>query len=244
MGWAVVRAFGARIRPAVGWARTVSAWASPDGGQWVGLEALARSRPERRILGEFTSRSGTAGLVRSNGEVRDLYGLSAPAPNEFSSSDTVWIDDQLPTGASPTAGVGTRLRRQRTRRTATGGARGIHYHGDNPGRRTSRRSNGKLLAYVLIDPCDHRRRSRMQWDVGDAWCGHSGGRSTGERWGRTGRHRKTAGRRLRAGQRVGLEHPASVLTRGTDRLAKYRSRDLRGHAWFTDAGKTRRLARH
>jgi hypothetical protein len=165
--------------------------------------------------------------------------LGTALPPALDPNDEVWVEDQVPSGANP---YGTWLWDTTQRASGTQSheepvASGSHYHGFNSLWTSDfyLAPNDKLIAYVLLDPCNPPQEVLLQWDDGqlhDAFWGADlipGGT--------LGVDKFALGQLPALGQWVRLEVPVSLLGLGGRTIYGMAFAIWDGRAWFDRSGK-------
>ena len=221
----------------------VNMGALPAAGQWARLEVPASA------LGVGGQNIGGIDFELYDGQVWwDRIGKSsscavpvAAAPASLP-PDTVWLDDGLPPGAAPggTWVWDTSQKASGMKSHTEPSATWIHGHGfdsANPGLPVP--SGEKLIAYVLINPCDTPREIMIEWATSDGWehrafwgedlipSGNPGTPS-----------RVNMGALPAAGQWVRLEIPASTLAMEGLDVFGLNFLLYNGQAWWDRAGQS------
>lgn len=214
----------------------------PAAGGWVRLEVPASSL-------DLAGRTVNAmSFVADSGQVWwDRIGKAAtctpvlastPAPD---TAETIWVDDQVPAGTN-SYGVwnwDTTQKASGTQLHTEPGTTGLHYHGFDSawGNNFYVEQTDKLIAWVLIDPCDPPQEILIDWQ----------GNTAGERfvfwgldliaWGTLGVDRVNMGPLPPTGQWVRLDVPASTLGLGGSLIGQIRFTLYDGHVWWDRIGK-------
>ena len=164
----------------------------------------------------------------------------APPPGSFP-PDTVWLDDQLPPGAT-TSGVWTWDTVQKASGTQSNTeppAAGIHTHsfgGSNPGFYVT--ATDKLVAYVLISSCEPPKEILLQWSADDGYEHRAFWGQDLIQWGTSGTaSRLNMGALPAAGQWIRLEVPSSSLNLAGLNVYGLDFVLYDGQAWWDRIGK-------
>jgi|GEM_PF-2426508 len=209
----------------------------PAAGGWVRLEVPASVVGlEGRVLNgmAFTVDRGKATWDYA-GKSESISPLAPPPPPPPpSTSDTVWLDDNIPTGAS-TAGVWDFVASDPAPVSGTLAHRSIlsnsvhqHYF-YNASERLVVNAGDTLFTYVYLDPLNPPREIMLQWREGGSWDHRAYWGANTIDWGTNGTDsRRYVGALPAAGGWVRLEVPASSV--GLE------GRTLNGMAFTLDSG--------
>jgi hypothetical protein len=138
----------------------------PQSGEWVRLEVPAAlvAMGGRTATGMSFALYGGEALFDRAGKAAGACATAAPPPSL--PSDTVWFDDQVPTGGQL---VGTWVwdgtQKVSGAQSHTDPANtGLHYHYFHAATQTlSVSSSENLVTYVLINPCNPPQEIMLQW---------------------------------------------------------------------------------
>jgi hypothetical protein len=219
----------------------------PTAGQWVRLEIPATSvgLNGRVVTGmAFSLSNGQAWFDRAGKDnVTGGGGCTVPVAAAPSSlpGDTVWLDDQLPSG-SVAEGIWMWDAAQKASGTQSHtepSQPGIHQHYFGTSQTLFLATNDKLVCYVLLSTCDTPQEIMLQWHDASGWEHRAYWGADVIPWGNNGTtSRAFMGALPAAGQWVRLEIPASLVGlsgRTIDGMAFSLSN---GQAWFDRAGKS------
>jgi len=215
----------------------------PPAGVWTRLEVPASAfGVQNEILGEFdyVLVGGRAWFDRTGKGTTCNLG-TPPAPASFPSGDTVWIDDNPPTGATPNSNWiwDTAQKASGTRSHTQSTATWIDSHGfDNASPGLAVASSDKLFVYALINPCDPPIEIMIQFLSNDGWEHRA-------YWGQDIVGYGTAGTPSRApmgpmpaaGSWMRLEIPASTVGLGGKTIYGVDFLRVKGQVWWDRFGK-------
>jgi hypothetical protein len=96
----------------------------------------------------------------------------ATAPSSFPTGDTVWFDDSMPAGATPTGtwNWDTTQKASGTQSillSSLSSSQDATF--DTASATMTTGANDTLFAYVMLDPCEPPREITMRWNVGGDW---------------------------------------------------------------------------
>ena len=220
--------------------------ALPQAGQWTRLEVPATSVGMNGHVADgmaFTLYGGQAwfdrtGKDNTTGGGGCTVAVAPPASNL--PSDTIWVDDNLPSGAIA-EGIWNWDTAQKTSGTQSNtepAQASIHQHYFYNGASLVLNQNDKLVCYVLLSTCDTPREVMLQWHDFSGWEHRAYWGQNVIPWGTDGtQSRYYMGALPQAGQWTRLEVPASLVGlsgRPIDGMAFTLSD---GQAWFDRAGK-------
>lgn len=216
--------------------------ALPASGQWVRLEvpASAVDLAGRTAYGmAFTLVDGQAWFDRA-GKTATCAPVVAPAPSPLP-ADTVWVEDALPSGASPfgTWHWDTSQKASGTKSHDEPGASRLRQHGfvDAWSGPLAPSATDNLVCYVLIDACDPPRELMLQWSDG-GWEHRAFWGEDLIDWGTAGTEsRVNMGPLPSTGEWIRLEVPASAVGLGGVTIGGVSFVLYDGHAWFDRSGK-------
>jgi len=188
----------------------------PATGGWVRLEV-----PASAVGLENTVVTGMA-FTQYGGRVTwDAAGKASfpppPPPPPPSSTDTIWVEDAVPTGAisdgiwnwvspNPTPISGTLVHQE----TAAAGIHQHFFYNADTGLNID--TGDTLFAYVYLDPTDPPNEVMLQWRNGSSWNHRAYWGANLIKWGTDGTDsRRNRGPLPAAGGWVRLEAPASMV---------------------------------
>ncbi|HSP13608.1 MAG TPA: RHS repeat-associated core domain-containing protein [Thermoanaerobaculia bacterium] len=188
----------------------------PASAQWVRLDVPAGSVSlgGRTITGmAFDVYGGKAWFDRP-GKTACNVAVAAP-PASFPSTDVVWFDDAVPAGATPTGtwNWDTTQKASGAQSHTEPVTTGSHQHqftGATQGLAVA--TGEKLVAYVLINPCDPPNEIMLQWNAASSWEHRAYWGANALGFGTDGTNsRRRIGDLPATGQWVRLEVPASQV---------------------------------
>ncbi|PTX92705.1 glycoside hydrolase family 9 protein [Opitutus sp. ER46] len=235
------------------------AGALPATGQWVRLEVPASAvgmEKETVVAMGYSLFGGAANFDASGkstpgtstGETPSGGGTTSPTPTTPgpTTSDTVWIDDTLPTGAGGLATNGDTWNWVSSNPTPVSGtkahrsdlATGLHEHWFGwSGSWLSVATGDKLFAYVYLDPANPPSEIMLSWSTNSSWEHRAyWGANKIDRGSGTGRY--YAGALPATGKWVRLEVPASAVGLENEKVVAMGFALFGGAATWDASGKT------